>query len=98
MGKRRVLSKDDIDTTTQETPEGWATGVPEKPKPHRLLVYFGFEHLPPQLRDASEPFSKLANMISEAMVTDEAERTVALRKLLEAKDCFVRSCIKVEKP
>jgi hypothetical protein len=54
--------------------------------------------LPPQLRDASKPFSDLARVIDSALVTDEAERTVALRKLLEAKDCFVRSCLMVKQP
>lgn len=60
---------------------------------HKLLRYFRYEHLPADLQEVSRPFYELAEQLGAANVTDEAERTVALRKLLEAKDAAVRSVI-----
>lgn len=59
--------------------------------------YFQYKHLAPQLQDASKPFNALAGVIANAEVTDEEQREIALQKLLEAKDCFVRSCIMIQK-
>jgi hypothetical protein len=61
------------------------------PKEH-ILQYFSFEHLPPELRSVSEPFSILAHAMIEKLPRNP-ERTVALRKLLEAKDAAVRAYI-----
>ena len=55
-----------------------------------MLQFFGFEHLPPSLQDVSRPFSELAANIV-ATLPRNPERTTALRKLLEAKDCAVRA-------
>lgn len=55
----------------------------------RMLKYFRFAHLPPHLAAVSAPFAELATrMVTELKAGPE--RTVALRKLLEAKDCAVR--------
>lgn len=57
-----------------------------------MLQFFAYEHLPPHLQAVSKSFGALANQ----MVTDlprNPERTVALRKLLEAKDCAVRALL-----
>ena len=54
-----------------------------------LLQFFAFAHLPAYLQDVSRPFAELANTILE--LPRNPERTVALRKLLEAKDCAVRA-------
>lgn len=54
---------------------------------------FGFKHLEataPELARVSERFSDLARWLVTAMLPS-AERTAALRKLLEAKDCAVRA-------
>jgi len=58
----------------------------------RMLQFFAYEHLPPHLQAVSKPFCELANSI---VITYPAnpERTAGLRKLLEAKDCIVRSTI-----
>lgn len=56
----------------------------------RLLSYFKYEHLPTELRAASKPFCDLAETIAHG-ATSGPETTVALRKLLEAKDCYVRA-------
>lgn len=58
----------------------------------RLLKYFKFEHLPPKLQAASRPFCLLALDLCDRYPAS-AERTVCLRKLLEAKDCAVRAAL-----
>jgi len=64
---------------------------------HRLLRYFRFEHLPPELRAISEPFANLAvQMVERLAGGDPAELTTGLRKLLEAKDCMVRAALPPE--
>lgn len=55
-----------------------------------LLQFFGYEHLPPELQKFSRPFHTLAHWIVVELPRN-TERTVALRKLLEAKDCAVRA-------
>lgn len=57
-----------------------------------ILQFFAFEHLPPALQAISEPFCSLAHEIVEVLPRNP-ERTVALRKLLEAKDAAVRASI-----
>lgn len=58
--------------------------------PERMIKWFAYEHLPPHLRAVSEEFATLAHIICNS--TDPGpERTVALRKLLEAKDAAVRA-------
>lgn len=62
----------------------------------RMLQFFQWTHLPtPELRAASEPFSALAERIV-AEYPQNPERTVCLRKLLEAKDAAVRSRLYTE--
>jgi hypothetical protein len=61
---------------------------PEEP----LLKYFSFKHLPPHLATVSSRFYDLA-LTLVATVPRSAERTVALRKLLESKDCAVRALL-----
>jgi hypothetical protein len=55
-----------------------------------ILQFFAYDHLPPHLRSVSEPFARLAaDIVVE--IPRNPERTVALRKLLEAKDAAVRA-------
>ena len=73
--------------------------------PEHILQFFSYEHLPPHLQAVSRPFCELARQIVEpSEVTGAAppnqfplprnpERTVALRKLLEAKDAAVRALV-----
>lgn len=56
------------------------------------MKYFKFGHLPEKLKKVSEPFSVLATRI-EIDLPNCPEKTVALRKLLEAKDCAVRAAL-----
>ena len=55
-----------------------------------ILRYFHYSHLPVALQAASRPFCELAAHIVGTLPRN-AERTVALRKLLEAKDAAVRA-------
>lgn len=55
-----------------------------------ILRYFHYNHLPPVLQASSKPFCDLARHIVETAPRN-AERSVALRKLLEAKDAAVRA-------
>lgn len=58
-----------------------------------LEQFFGYAHLPPQLAAVSKPFADLAQQQIVDTLPRNPERTVALRKLLEAKDCAVRAFI-----
>ena len=57
-----------------------------------MLQFFKYEHLPPQLQEISMPFCVLAHRVV-MILPRNPERTAALRKLLEAKDCAVRSLL-----
>lgn len=57
-----------------------------------VLQYFAYEHLPPHLQEVSRPFEEMAFQIVKNLPRNP-ERTVALRKLLEAKDAAVRAKI-----
>ena len=58
----------------------------------RMLQFFAYEHLPLHLKAVSIDFANLAYRIVDTL-PENPERTVALRKLLEAKDCAVRAVI-----
>ena len=60
-----------------------------------ILRYFAYAHLPENLRSVSEPFGVLAERV-DATLPDGAEKSVALRKLLEAKDAAVRAALPAE--
>lgn len=62
----------------------------------RMLQWFDFEHLPEPLRDVSRPFVQLAAHVGDT-IEPGPERTVCLRKLLEAKDAAVRAHIEGER-
>ena len=59
---------------------------------HYLLQFFTYDHLPPHLRQISRPLCDLAHQLAEELPNND-ETTTALRKLLEAKDCAVRSAL-----
>ena len=62
--------------------------MPDTTEP--MLQFFEWSHLPAHLQDVSRPFWVLAGDLVDS-VPRNPERTVALRKLLEAKDCAVRA-------
>lgn len=57
-----------------------------------MLQFFAYEHLPEHLQSVSKPFFELASRINNELPRNP-ERTAALRKLLEAKDCAVRALL-----
>jgi len=59
------------------------------PSIEEKLRYFAYEHLPPKLQEISRPFGELARLVAEQCEGSQA--TIALQKLIEAKDCAVRA-------
>jgi hypothetical protein len=66
--------------------------MPDPMAPEPMLQFFTFDHLPPHLQTVSRAFVELAQELTETLPRNP-ERTVALRKLLEAKDCAVRAVL-----
>lgn len=70
-----------------------------------ILQFFAYQHLPPHLQAVSKPFCDLAHaivggddafvdrVVMSTALPRNPERTVALRKLLEAKDAAVRALV-----
>lgn len=55
-----------------------------------IIKYFEYSHLPVHLQEVSKSIGDLAKAMDDAL-PDCAEKSAGLRKLLEAKDCFVRA-------
>jgi len=53
------------------------------------LKYFDYRHLPERLQPTSKHFHDLALAMAASGYNDDREVAAGLRKLLEAKDCFV---------
>ena len=62
------------------------------PATEAVLKYFKYSHLPEHLQPVSRKCADLANEMV-ILLPEVPEVTVGLRKLLEAKDCFVRAFI-----
>lgn len=63
-----------------------------KDQPEHIMQFFAYSHLPPHLQEVSRPFGEMAEKIVTTLPRNP-ERTVALRKLLEAKDAAVRALL-----
>jgi hypothetical protein len=75
-----------------------------------IMQFFAYEHLPQHLQAISKPFCDLARAIvgdergmpagtsTDFPLPRNPERTVALRKLLEAKDAAVRAALERAQP
>lgn len=61
-------------------------------KPSPIMKYFNYEHLPKHLQSVSQAAAELATQMEEELPPC-AEKSAGLRKLLEAKDCFVRASL-----
>lgn len=57
-----------------------------------LMQWFTYDHLPERSQEVSRQYAQLAHWTVDNLPRN-AERTVALRKLLEAKDAAVRARI-----
>lgn len=62
------------------------------PATQHLLDLFAYEHLPAHLQNVSRPLADMARELADSL-NDGPEKTTGLRKLLEAKDCFVRQAV-----
>lgn len=60
---------------------------------HPIMKYFRYDHLPEHLQAISKPFADLATEMDDHL-PEGPEKSAGLRKLLEAKDCMVRTLIK----
>lgn len=82
------------------------TTIPPRPRPvgssnttsatnaheERMLRWFTYDHLPPNLQAVSAPFCELVALLAHTLKPGP-ERTVTFRKLLEAKDAAVRAAL-----
>jgi len=59
---------------------------------NRLMRFFKSGHLPDDLQAVSARCADLAEAMDQRLA-ESAEKTAGLRKLLEAKDCFVRAAL-----
>lgn len=64
--------------------------------PNPIMKFFEFAHLPQKLQAISGDVYTLACSM-EVNLPDCAEKSAGLRKLLEAKDCFVRAKLEDER-
>lgn len=60
------------------------------PSTQAIARFFDSDHLPPDLRAIAAPCETIASVML-AELPDDPELVTGLRKLLEAKDCFVRT-------
>lgn len=78
-------------TVTKQIIKGANMQQTPAPQEH-ILQFFAYEHLPERLQAVSAPFGVMAQNIVDTLPRNP-ERTVALRKLLEAKDAAVRALV-----
>jgi hypothetical protein len=57
-----------------------------------ILKFFAYEHLPERLQKVSKQFHTVAHILEDSLAPG-AEKSVALRKLLESKDAAVRAAL-----
>lgn len=60
--------------------------------PTNVDKYFTYAHLPEHLQGISKACAELAELMDKTL-PDGAEKSAGMRKLLEAKDCFVRASL-----
>jgi len=72
--------------------DDFSSSIKEIVMSSQIMQYFSYIHLPDNLRDISKRVFLLAEEM-EKLLPDCAEKSAGLRKLLEAKDCFVRAKI-----
>lgn len=60
--------------------------------PNPIMKHFKYDHLPHHLQLFSAPLCDLAEELNHCL-PECPEKSAGLRKLLEAKDCFVRAAM-----
>lgn len=66
------------------------TNAPQHPAILEKLEHFGSAHLAPELKQVAQEFERLANFLANE-VDAHPQLTIALQKLIEAKDAAVRA-------
>ena len=89
---KAMLEGKEVDVTLVGPPDTPLDESLLDPAVEPILKYFRFSHLPAFLAEVSIRFASLAILIVGTLPRC-AERTVALRKLLESKDAAVRACL-----
>lgn len=92
-GERAIIAADEYIKALQEELDRSAVKAPvleTSKQGDRMLQHFTYAHLKDELQLVSKPICELAHHLVETLPRNP-ERTVALRKLLEAKDCAVRA-------
>jgi hypothetical protein len=69
--------------------------VSRHPSVEAITRFFEYDHLPEPLKSVASECSLLKTKILNE-IEDDPELTAGLRKLLEAKDCFVRAAVAQE--
>lgn len=92
MSRLTEYLADDDGAYAEEFGRQVAQELAEAEKQEPMLQFFAFGHLPMPLRVMSMQFAMLATAVVED-APRSAERTVALRKLLEGKDAAVRAVL-----
>ncbi|MEY4932527.1 MAG: hypothetical protein RLZZ403_847 [Pseudomonadota bacterium] len=57
-----------------------------------IMRYFAYKHLPEHLQEVSRVVSGTAVLL-DALLPEGPEKSAGMRKLFEAKDCFVRAAL-----
>lgn len=91
MSENKVTKK--AKTTKKVVKKESVKEVVDSYTPNALIKFFSYSHLPKNLQPVSKSFHDLA-VDMDKNLPNNAEKTTGLRKLLEAKDCFVRANIK----
>lgn len=60
------------------------------------IKYFEYAHLPASLKPVSKLIGDVAQKLEEEL-KDGPEKSAGMRKLLEAKDCFVRAALEMKR-
>lgn len=61
-----------------------------------IMQYFAYQHLPEHLKTISRSICEVAEQM-DRILPNGPEKSAGLRKLLEAKDCFVRANLPIKK-
>lgn len=65
-----------------------------KQQPTTFGKFFVYCHLPAHLQLVSKPLAQVAELF-EVLLPSNAEKSAGMRKLMEAKDCFVRASLEL---
>lgn len=85
------ITREPISIQTNENYRLFKNGIDITDKiSNPIIKFFAYNHLPEHLQKISKPVGELAEEM-EQVLPNSAEKSAGLRKLLEAKDCFVRA-------